>query len=352
MRRRLVVFFTFVLVICMGLGLCACGSLLPQGGGPVSTENQSQQLDYARGELWVSAPKEASKAADAFFILPTVNMKNTEPGNESLANGRDVARFLKTLNAEQGIVADSCNVFCPLYRQMSVGCYLEANGKAALVPKSGDNMSEYANIAYADVRDAFSHYLENLNGGRPIVLFGYSQGAEMVLRLLADYKGDERLMQRMVAAYVVGSSVTEEYLDKNPELKMAQGPDDTGVIVSFNAVDERCDLTGVGKELSINPLNWRTDDAAAKREQNLGYVRVDTNGDVAEEIPAFCGAYIDKATGKLVVTDLQDGDTLYNSDSQYFLKGDYHLYDLSLFYRNLQQNVDERTARFLAASGN
>ena len=334
MRRRLAFICALALVVCMLLGLCGCGG-------------QSQQLDYAKEELWVSAPKEANKAADAFFILPTVNMKNTEPGNDSLASGRDVARFEKTLIMEQGVVADSCNVFCPLYRQMSVGCYLDANGKVALSPTIGDNNKEYADIAYADVRDAFSCYLKNLNGGRPIVLFGYSQGAQMVLRLLADFKDDVRLKQRLVAAYVLGASVTEEYLAQNPELKMAQCADDTGVIVSFNAVDERCDLAGVGKELSINPLNWHADSLRATREQNLGYVRLDANGNIAEEVPAFCGAYIDDATGKLVVVDLQDGDALYNTDSQYFVKGDYHLYDLSLFYRNLQQNVEQRVDRFL-----
>ena len=45
--------------------------------------------------------------------------------------------------------------------------------------------------AYKDVSDAFAYYLENENDGRPIILAGFSQGADMVYRLMEEYFHEE-----------------------------------------------------------------------------------------------------------------------------------------------------------------
>ena len=58
--------------------------------------------------------------------------------------------------------------------------------------------------AYDDIAEAFRYYLENENKGRPIVLAGFSQGADMCYRLLADYFGTEDMQEKLVAVYALG----------------------------------------------------------------------------------------------------------------------------------------------------
>lgn len=94
-------------------------------------------------------------------------------------------------------------------------------------------------LAYQDVKAAFLYYLEHFNQGRPIVLAGFSQGADMVLRLLKDVYHDKSLQDRLVAAYAIGWRVTlKKRLRIIHNLKMAQGERDIGVIVSFNTEAE------------------------------------------------------------------------------------------------------------------
>lgn len=204
----------------------------------------------------------------------------------------------------------------------------------------------YFDAAYADVRNAWLYYIEHLNEGRPVVLFGFSQGAYELLQLLAEFGETEALQNRMVAVYAIGVPVTETYLSTNPYVKMAEGETDTGVLISYNAVDAEAEKPDK-KEASINPLNWRTDAEPADKTENLGFVAVNSKGQITMEIPQYCGAYIDPDSGKLVVTDMQNRDELLAAGGGIFIQGNYHMYDLTFFYRNLQKNVQTRIEAFM-----
>ena len=334
---RALAFPTLVCAALLALFLAACAAR------PALTADG--RLDYSRSESWVELPKTTDKPSDVFFVLPVVDLKDTTPGNEDVLDPKSIGRFRKTLNMEKGIVSDFANVFAPLYRQQTLGCYLEG----ASVPLTGtipnSRNATYAALAYQDVRDAFKDYLHNRNGGRPFVLFGFSQGAEMVYRLVAEFGNDKAFSSHYVAAYAIGMPASVEYVAQNPTVRMAQRADDTGVVISYNAVDERALAKGI-RELSINPLNWQTDSTLATRDQNRGFVLVDKDGKVTDERKNYCGAYLDKDTGRLVVSDMEDPNELYDADNAPFAKGDYHLQDLSLFYRNLQENVQVRIDSF------
>ena len=58
----------------------------------------------------------------------------------------------------------------------------------------------------------------------------------MILKIaLQDYFLEHgEYLERMVAAYVLGYSITTDNLKANPSLRFAEGADDTGVIVSWN----------------------------------------------------------------------------------------------------------------------
>ena len=304
-------------------------------------ERNFQPIDYSIDDYWVSKPTKIKKSADVFFVLPTVDHKKTYPDNEDILSVRNAVRFFKTYNLEKGIVEYSANVFAPLYRQMTMGSYIEEGSQRIVQNSAFLDSIEYDDIAYDDVKNAFEYYLDNLNGGRGIVLFGYSQGGDMLLKLLADYGDDERFKDKYIAAYIIGTSLTEEYLSEHTYLKAAKSKKDTGVIISFNAVDERMEYNGV-KEVSINPLNWKTTSKKADKSLNKGYATFDVTGKVTEKIANYCGAYIDKNTGKLIVTDIDGLDALYETETGFFAKGDYHLYELYFFYQNLRKNIATR----------
>ncbi len=150
---------------------------------------------------------------------------------------------------------------------------------------------------------------------------------------------DEGLQDRLVAAYIIGYSVTKEDIEKYPYLNFAQTSDDTGVIISYNTQAPGATGSPVLLEdaLCINPLNWKTDNTPADRSMNLGAVFFEQNSDKIErEVPNYTGAQINTSTGALNTTPPD------HFDAGFFPEGVYHKYDYTFWYRNLQKNVEDR----------
>ncbi len=297
-------------------------------------------LDYSRADLWITKPDEATAEgakADVFAVMPTVNMNMWTADNEDVTSLRDALRFAKTYNMEKGIISKDTAIYSPYYRQCTLGVYT--------LPE-GEEKEHYWKTAIGDVRSAFRWYLDNCHKeGRPIVLFGFSQGAQAVYDLLAEYGQDARLSDNLVAAYVIGYGITQADLDASPWLKMAQGEKDTGVIVSYDCMDQSAAKPEV-KVLSINPLNWKTDSTPAEAAANRGYVATDTYGNVRQEISAFCGGYLDEKSGILIPTGIENPEKYAAKGVKVVPDGSYHFYDLIFFYNNLKENLGKRIKAF------
>ena len=74
-------------------------------------------------------------------------------------------------------------------------------------------------------------------------------------------KENPEVYQQMIAAYVIGYPVTAAYLANNPHLKFAVGPDDTGVIISYNTqapsvIPPNNPVVSNIIGLVINPITW------------------------------------------------------------------------------------------------
>lgn len=298
-----------------------------------------QGTDYARAENWAYLETEETGPADVFFICPTVYGGKD---NLSLDDGDTLKSFLGATNMEKGIYEDAGRFFAPYYRQAGLSVY----------ELPVEEREPYFSVAYEDVKAAFSYYLEHYNAGRPIILAGFSQGADMSIRLLKDCFSDEKVNGLLVACYAIGWSVTEE-LAEFPHLRFASGEDDTGVIVAFNSeapdVTDSLMIPAGRRTLAINPLNWKTDGTPAGREENLGACFTDYGGNIVSEIPELTGAYIDPSRGALKVPDVSPTD--YPAGLSIFEDGVYHLYDYQFFYRNLQENVSVRLNAYLAGHG-
>ena len=315
----------------------------------------SSDPDYADAANWAYNGIGENKSADLFVIGPSVFRGSDTVLNMSLQDEAAKYEFLGELNMGQGIYSDTCRMYAPYYRQASLSAYgieqkAEEKGSIPGSTEHTGTLSGNFNLAYQDVKSAFVYYLNHRNNGRLFVLAGFSQGSEMVLRLLEDFGKDPQIQKQLVAAYMIGWRVTQQDIDRHPYLKMAQNESDTGVIVSFNSEDPTVTESLLVPEgvrtLSINPLNWKTDSTPADKSQNLGACFTGYSGEVQEEIPQMTGAYIDPVRGTLKVTDIREA--MYPPQIAIFGPGVYHLYDCMFFYRNLQKNVAVRTAAKIA----
>lgn len=292
-------------------------------------------IDYADPSFWLSLPS-IEKEVDVFYVYPTVSsnengsMNITDDEERSLANG--------IFDAQASIYEPYGNVFAPYYRQMSTA----VNAGPGMLATDTDEFKQGA----ADVEEAFEYYITTRNEGRPFIIAGHSQGTMALIELIKNRFGDDvDLRDRLVAAYLIGYTVTDEDLDL-AGLKPAQTSDDVGVVVTYNTQS----VTSTGGPMlmagahCINPLNWKTDDTFAPAQENLGArFYNDTTGEFIREVPGYCDAQINLTSGALTTT-IPEGEDL---DIGPYSEGVYHRYDYAFWYRNLEQNVAERINAYL-----
>ena len=293
--------------------------------------------DYSKAENWAYFDLGEQKSADLFLVCPTVDTKDEY--NMSMNDEEVKKSFFGALNMERGIYEDCTRMFAPYYRQAALKIY----------DLSPEDREPYLELAYKNVSAAFSWYLENRNNGRPIVLAGFSQGADMCYRILKEYFSDSALQDQLVAVYAIGWPMTKEMIRLNPQIKPATAEDDTGVVVTFECESEELAETFINpigqKGFSINPLNWVTDSTPADKSLNAGACFTDYSGGIRQEVTGLCGCYIDPERGVLKVTDVTPEE--FPPILPILPEGSYHLYDYQFFFRNLQQNVDCRINSYL-----
>ncbi len=302
-------------------------------------EEKASGTDYSAEENWAYHGIGEEKDVDLFLICPTVD--TNDEYNMSLEDEKTKGNFLGALNMERGIYEDSARLYAPYYRQVAMKVYsLEE-----------EEREPYLETAYSDVSASFAHYLEYDNEGRPIILAGFSQGADMCYRLLQEYFGDEELYNRLVAVYAIGWPCTKELVSEYPQIVPAQSAEDLGVVISFDCESPdvaETFITPAGTEAyTINPLNWKTDETKAEKSENLGACFTDYSGNIKKEESELCGCYIDTDRGIVKVPDLKAED--YPAIVPGLPEGAYHIYDYQFFYRNLQENVKLRVERYKAA---
>ncbi|MBQ6504261.1 MAG: DUF3089 domain-containing protein [Flexilinea sp.] len=294
-------------------------------------------LDYSEAANWIIYNDLEETDVDFFCVAPTVSSSLSH--NMFADDVQGLTAFLIQTNIFKDIFAPDARTFSPVYRQITLTTYA--------LPF--EEWQPYFDFAYRDVSAAFDYYLKNENNGRPIILMGFSQGAYMSRRLMQEYFGDEKLASQLVAAYLIGWPITEELVNEYPQLKMAQGEGDTGVIVSFDCeapdVTESLINPAGQKALSINPLNWKTDSTPADKSLNKGSRLVNGRGEVKREETELCGAYIDPDRGVLKVTDIDAAD--YKPVIPVLAPGVLHIYDTQFFYRNLKDNAALRLQNYL-----
>lgn len=307
----------YLLSLIIGVFLCTC-----------LTGCGKDKVDYANTANWAFYEASPSHEVDVFFIAPTSGFDQSY--NMSMTDEDYKTAFVGATAMEKGIYDTEADFYAPFYRQVSLECYD--------LPEA--DREQYLRIAYEDVEDAFTYYIKHINHGRPYILAGFSQGGDMIRRLLSNCK---YIDDKMIAAYAIGWNFPKEEIANNPKIKMAEGESDVNVVVSF--CSEAPEYNGNSiiaprGTIGINPLNWKTDDTIALASENKGACFTNYSGVILVETPGLCGAYLDPERGTLKVTDVSFTD--YPGGLSFLEDGNYHLYDYQFFYRNLQENVETR----------
>jgi len=342
-----------MLLVVMVLSGCGGTPATNTSTQPVASETTTTvtPADYSNPARWLSADTTGTKKVDVFYVYPTAYSRTStsQPvfcavDDPQMMNGAQVS-FQQQATA----FAPLSNIYAPYYRQVDAMYQL-----AQPVAQQNANIQQ---VPLVDVTAAFEYYLQHYNKGRPFILVGHSQGSAVLKFLLSDYmKSHPDVYKRMIAAYVVGQSITPQYLAQNPHLKFATGPGDTRVILSWNT--EAPVVNGTNPVIqaggiAINPITWTTGEATATAASNLGSIQLDPktslpaldkNGQI-ERVMNLADARVDKAKGVVICSTVDPAQ--YQS---HFPQGVYHLQDYPFYYFDVRANAARRIQTYFAGN--
>lgn len=308
-------------------------SLPCQAMPPMDLKSLPTAPDYTAREGWLSKPAAPKAPVDLFFVYPTVLFNDTDWIMDTTSPEMRAAA-MESINAQASVFKGQANIYAPMYRQMNMAGLNLSDADAAPLK----------NIAHDDVWRAFTYYLKYENNGRPFFLAGHSQGSMILADLLLEHWGSTGAEGRMVAALLVGWSLTPADLAAHPAVRMCERSDQTGCVISYNTMAKgRQSVAPTLKKdaLAVNPLSWTMDGAFVPAEKNLGALFFDKAG-TPTIYPHFTSAQI--VDGGLIV-EPKDPD-LVAVKGAHFPKGVYHAYDYALFYENIKSNIAERIDAF------
>lgn len=289
--------------------------------------------DYSDSFNWIRTGEKGDRPVDVFHVIPTSWYGKNGEILSDIADPRyrEMAQFNTDLQVS--VFESAANIYVPHYRQLEPYYCLD------LTPD--ERMKQELNEPKQDVFDALDYYFENYNNDKPFILSGHSQGSILLLPVLSEYMRmyPERY-ERMIAAYVIGYSVTDRFLAENPHLTFAEGAGDTGVIISYNTQSPELDgpnpLVLPGAQV-INPISWTRTEERADPGMSLGS-RIK-----GKDYAHLADARIDKSRGCLICSTV-DARRL---KSEIFETGVYHNHDYGLYYYDLRHNAALRTANYL-----
>ena len=160
----------------------------------------------------------------------------------------------------------------------------------------------------------------------------------------------------MVAAYVIGFSITKDDLAACPYLKFASGENDTGVIVSWNtegpknAEENAQNVVVLPNGISINPLNWKLDETYAPASENLGSLVHNEKTGELEIADIGADAQVNPARGVVVTNAKAEklSEELIAIAAEFFGPDGRHANDYTFYYNNIKDNVAKRIATYLS----
>ena len=320
-----------------------------------SPEAPAAERSLDRGNPLAISGSTAGEPADpravpdfaVFFVPPTSYIQAGGSWNATLDDATTDSRARLFLRGMASPFNRASEIWAPRYRQAAAGAFLTDR----------DEAQRAIDAAYADVEQAFAYFIESIDPDKPIVLAGHSQGSVHVLRLLRDKVAGTDLLDRIAAVYAPGWPVSVEHDLPALPLPACAAPGQPGCLLAWSAFSDDGDASmlmrryeatlgydgeprGDGPVLCVNPLIGGTG-GNAPASANLGTLVPNqdlTIGElVAGAVPARCGE-----DGLLYIGDPPElGPGVLPG-------GNFHVYDIPLFWKNLQEDVIARVGAWAA----
>lgn len=334
---------TYIILLAVLLSSCAgTNSIQP------SNNMHSSVPEYSDLYYWAAHPGKQDNSdstprpyrnfvrdtsVDVFFIYPTSYTADTmvNDANEKLkwnaAINNDALNSLTDATSilYQASAFNKYRVFAPRYRQAHIKAFFIS-----------DSLSKpFFDTAYEDVENAFNYYLQHYNNGRPFIIASHSQGTLHAARLIKEHIDNTPLMKQMVAAYIIGLPVAENYFTTCVPCRTAT---QTNCFVSWRTFRKNYTAPYVFKEnykaVVVNPLTWTMDTTIASKKLNDGAVFYKFNH-----------------PKKHAVSAQVHGNILWSSKPHFmgsivFTRKNYHIGDINFFWKNIRENVDARVHSF------
>ncbi len=321
--------------------------------GPVRTgEAQAEETPSPQPTPDIEQPaEEATQAPDfaVFFVHPTSFLDGSK-WNAPLDDQQSQDRARLMVRGMASAFNQASEIWVPRYRQATFGAFLTDLPEA----------QQAIDAAYADIEQAFDFFVNSVPADRPIVLAGHSQGALHVMRLLEQRVTRSDLASRVVMAYPIGWPISLEHDLPSLGMPACAAADQAGCIVGWASFAEPADpgmflsryettagldgqIRGESPILCVNPISGVLNDTASMN-RNLGTLVPEddlTGGElIAGAVPARCNA----AGLLLVGNPPQLGPYVFPGNN-------YHVYDIPLFWKNLQEDVTRRIGVWTSAQG-
>ena len=265
------------------------------------------------------------KEADVFFIYPTlIDSKNQREWNSDIWD-EDIRNDVinRPVKYQASAWLDAGNLYVPYYRQAHIRVFndkFRVDGDKAL------------NLAYNDIKEAFSYYLENFNNDKPFIIASHSQGTVHAKRLISEFIDGKELQKKLIAAYLVGIKVFE---DEFKNIKPMNSPDETGGFVTwntfkFNKYPRKDNYENWFKGgVTTNPITW-DDSKETKKDLHKGLLYRDLkifsqNIDI-KLIDGIVWSSIPNVPGKILLQTVRS----------------YHFADINLFWVDIRENAKLR----------
>ena len=276
-------------------------------------------------EISIFNINENKKEADVFYIYPTlIDSKNQREWNSDIWN-EDIRNDVinRPVKYQASAWLDAGNLYVPYYRQAHIRVFndkFRVDGDKAL------------NLAYNDIKEAFTYYLENFNNDKPFIIASHSQGTVHAKRLIAEFIDGKELQKKLIAAYLVGIKVFE---DEFKNIKPMNSANETGGFVTwntfkFNKYPRKDNYENWFKGgVTSNPITW-DDSKETKKDLHKGLLYRDLkifsqNIDI-KLIDGIVWSTVPNVPGKILLQTIRS----------------YHFADINLFWVDIKENAKLR----------
>jgi len=200
----------------------------------------------------------------------------------------------------------------------------ETDGKKAL------------DLAYSDIRDAFTYFINNYNRGRPFIIASHSQGTFHAKRLISEFIDGKKIQNKLIAAYLVGWKVDPDEFDY---LKPMTSPDEIGGFVAWNTYKiNKYPRKNTYEEyfrggVTSNPITW---DKSTETDKSLHKGLLYRNLKIFPKslniklIDGMIWSTVPNLPGKLFFSTIKD----------------YHFADINLFWVDIRENAKLRVKQW------